>query len=77
MTDHLMGAAEVAKLLGVSRVRVHQIAAADPAFPDPVAELAAGRIWERAAIEEWARQRGKGSPPGARASTGTRRKRKS
>lgn len=64
MTEHLMGAAEVAKLLGVSRVRVHQIAAADPTFPDPVAELAAGRIWEREAIEEWARQRGKGSRPG-------------
>ncbi len=50
---HLMGAAEIGKRLGVSRQRVSQLAAADPTFPKPVAELAAGRVWETADIERW------------------------
>jgi prophage regulatory protein len=40
----LMGAQEVAELLGVSRQRVHQLAER-PDFPAPVAVLAAGKIW--------------------------------
>lgn len=75
MTEHLMGAAEVAKLLGVSRVRVHQIAATDPTFPKPIAELAAGRIWDRVTIEEWARQREKASPRSPDTAKGRRRNR--
>lgn len=50
---HLMGAAEIGKRLGVSRQRVSQLAADDPTFPKPVAELAAGRVWETADIERW------------------------
>jgi predicted DNA-binding transcriptional regulator AlpA len=48
-----MGAAEIAERLGVSRTRVHQIVAADPAFPAPVATLASGKIWSADDIERW------------------------
>lgn len=54
----LMGNAEVAALLGVSRQRVLQLAQS-PAFPKPVAELAAGKIWLRAEVEQWARETGR------------------
>ncbi|MBL7487614.1 DNA-binding protein [Frankia sp. AgB1.9] len=48
-----MGAAEIGKRLGVSRQRVSQIAAGDPTFPKPVADLAAGRIWHSEDVERW------------------------
>lgn len=54
MTDHLMGAAEVARFLGVSRQRLAQLVATNPEFPPPEAVLAAGRIWSRQAVEAWA-----------------------
>ncbi|MCW2545381.1 MAG: phage transcriptional regulator, AlpA [Frankiales bacterium] len=53
---HLVGAAEMAALLGVSRQRAHQLAAR-PDFPEPVAKLSMGRIWERDAVAEWMRRR--------------------
>lgn len=56
--DHLVGAAEIAVMLGVSRQRVHQLAASDN-FPEPVANLTAGTIWLREDVEEWARQTGR------------------
>ena len=37
---------EIAELLGVSKQRAHQIAAED-GFPEPVAEDARGRLWDR------------------------------
>lgn len=54
MTHHLVGASEVAAILGVSRQRVAQLATAGHGFPAPEAELSAGRIWSREAIEAWA-----------------------
>jgi prophage regulatory protein len=49
----LMGAQEVAELLGISRQRVHQLAErAD--FPAPVAVLAAGKIWLGEDVRRWA-----------------------
>lgn len=58
MSHHLMGAAEVAAFLGVSRQRVLQLREkAD--FPDPVSQLASGPIWESADIETWARETGR------------------
>jgi predicted DNA-binding transcriptional regulator AlpA len=48
-----MGAAEIGERLKISRQRVSQIAADDPTFPKPVAELKAGRVWETADIERW------------------------
>lgn len=55
---HLVGAAEVADMLGVSRQRVHQLAV-QLGFPEPVVTLAAGKIWERAAIEAWLKTTGR------------------
>ena len=52
----LMGFKEIADLLGVSRQRARQLAAT-PAFPEPVARLAAGPIYESAAVEAWAKTR--------------------
>jgi hypothetical protein len=40
-------------MLGVSRQRVDQLAASD-GFPEPVAQLAAGRIWRLDDVEKWA-----------------------
>ena len=54
----LVGTAEIADLLGVSRQRVHQLVSrAD--FPKPIAVLSAGAIWERKVIEEWAERTGR------------------
>ena len=53
MTQHLVGVAEIARMLGVSRQRVHQLATTDPDFPKPEAVLSAGKIWSKAAIETW------------------------
>ncbi|NPC96601.1 DNA-binding protein [Nocardioides sp. zg-DK7169] len=53
-----MGVAEIAKLLSVSSQRVSQLAAT-ATFPEPIARLAAGPIWERADIESWARKTGR------------------
>ncbi|QCX28092.1 helix-turn-helix domain-containing protein [Nocardioides jishulii] len=58
MPENLVGVAEVADMLAVSRQRVHQLAAAE-GFPEPVAVLKAGKIWERADVEGWARSQGR------------------
>jgi predicted DNA-binding transcriptional regulator AlpA len=55
----LMTSSQVADLLGVSRQRVDQIVKTDPTFPQPAAVLPSGRIWERADIERWAREKGR------------------
>ena len=49
----LVGVAEVAQMVGVSRQRINELVRTDPDFPDPEAELAAGRIWCRQDIERW------------------------
>ena len=61
MTHHLMGLTEIARLLGVSRQRVHQLSKAD-GFPEPAAVLAAGPVWETATVEAWARETGRLKP---------------
>jgi predicted DNA-binding transcriptional regulator AlpA len=58
MPDHLMGVTEIANLLGISRQRVSQLARTET-FPEPVARLSGGIIWERADIERWAREAGR------------------
>jgi predicted DNA-binding transcriptional regulator AlpA len=55
----LVGVAEIARMLGVSRQRVDQMARNDPEFPQPIAELTAGRIWRLQDIERWARKTGR------------------
>lgn len=52
-SGHLLGVAEIAEILGVSRQRVDQLVGSYRDFPAPEAELAAGRIWSRSAIETW------------------------
>jgi len=48
----LVGAHEIRGMLGVSRQRVHQLATRSD-FPQPVAELAQGKVWVLADIEAW------------------------
>lgn len=55
---HLVGAAEIQDLLGVSRQRVQQLIAR-PDFPKPVDKLKMGKVWRRTDVEKWARSRGR------------------
>lgn len=48
-----VGITEVAGILGVTRQRAHQLTRAER-FPKPLAELAAGPIWNRHAIDRFA-----------------------
>lgn len=54
----LVSRVEIAEMLGVSQQRVHQLLAKG-GFPPPLAELAIGQVWERNAVEAWARARGR------------------
>ena len=51
---HLMGAAEIGRLLGVSRQRVQQLVNTS-GFPAPLAVLDMGKVWDGAQIREWAK----------------------
>ena len=65
MTHHLVGTAEIAEMLGVSRQRVDRLVKTASDFPAPVVEIAAGRVWKREAVERWIRanpRRGPGRP---------------
>lgn len=53
----LVSAPEAADILGVSAQRVHQIAAENTDFPEPVYELRAGRLWLRAAVQAFAERK--------------------
>jgi hypothetical protein len=50
----LLGASEVADLLGVSRQRVHQLHRENAAFPPPLVEVAMGPLWDEQAIDKFA-----------------------
>ncbi|HCB06273.1 MAG TPA: DNA-binding protein [Nocardioides sp.] len=54
----LVGATEIAEMLGISTQRVSQLAVKET-FPVPVAVLAAGRVWLRTDVEKWARETGR------------------
>ena len=58
MPEHLMDMQAIAELLGVSKQRVQQLAAAGK-LPEPTAELSIGRVWLRTDIETWARETGR------------------
>jgi prophage regulatory protein len=52
-TYDLMGSQEIrARLGGLSRQRVYQLTSRDT-FPAPVADLAQGKVWDAADVEEW------------------------
>ena len=54
----LVGVHEIADLLGLSKQRVHQLAWED-SFPEPVAELRMGRVWNLGAVRRWAKRVGR------------------
>jgi predicted DNA-binding transcriptional regulator AlpA len=49
---HLMGAAEIADRLGVSRQRVQQLVSS-PDFPAPESSLRMGKVWRTEDVEAW------------------------
>ncbi len=49
----LLGASEVAASLGVSRQRVHQLAAEHASFPAPLVRVKLGPLWDARAINAW------------------------
>ncbi len=59
----LVSGPEAAAILGVSKARVHQLAAENSHFPKPLYVLAAGSLWTREAIEafveQWERKPGR------------------
>ena len=55
----LMGAAEIGRLLGVSRQRVQQLVKTKD-FPAPAAVLDMGKVWHADAVRAWAAERGRG-----------------
>jgi predicted DNA-binding transcriptional regulator AlpA len=62
---HLVGMAEIAEMLGVSRQRVAQLIETYEDFPKPEVELTGGRVWSRTAVESWIAshpERGPGRP---------------
>ncbi len=50
--NHLVGVAEIASMLGVSRQRVDRIIRTDPQFPTPAAVLTAGRVWDTEVVQD-------------------------
>jgi predicted DNA-binding transcriptional regulator AlpA len=64
IVPELVGVAEIAELVGVSRQRVSTLAQKH-GFPAPVAVLAAGPVWTRSSIGHWVENwpRKAGRPP--------------
>ncbi len=55
---HLVSRVEIAEMFGVTRQRVHQLVSR-PDFPEPIAVLGVGMIWNREDVEQWARRTGR------------------
>ena len=55
-----IGATEAARIVGVHRANFARDWASRPGFPAPIGRLARGRVWDRAAVERYARTRGPG-----------------
>jgi predicted DNA-binding transcriptional regulator AlpA len=56
---HLVGSAEIGRMLGgLSRQRVQQLIA-QPDFPKPEIVLEMGKVWKRSAVEKWALAHGR------------------
>ncbi len=53
VTSHLVGVAEVAELLGVTRQRVNQLIEIYEDFPVPEIVLKSGRVWRTREVEAW------------------------
>jgi hypothetical protein len=50
----LVSAPEAADILGVTSQRLHELAASNREFPEPLYELRAGKLWLRQAVEAFA-----------------------
>jgi transposase-like protein len=58
--DELVGAAEIARRLGVKRPGVvHDWRRRYPEFPQPVTTLQAGHVWAWPDVEKWAKKTGR------------------
>lgn len=55
---HLVGSAEIGRMLGVGRQRVQQLISRDD-FPAPEVVLDMGKVWKRADVEAWAHGHGR------------------
>src|SRR4051794_714266 len=51
----LVGLAEMAEMFGVTRQVVANWKARKPTFPEPVAELKSGPVWEQSSVVAWAK----------------------
>ena len=58
--SELIGATEAAAIVGVHRANFVRDWASRPGFPAPLGRPARGRVWDRAAVERYARTRGPG-----------------
>lgn len=59
VVHHIVGAAEIGRMLGgVSRQRVQQLINRKD-FPKPEAELEMGKVWARESVVTWARDHGR------------------
>lgn len=58
----LVGAAELTRMLGLSKARVYQLVA-EPDFPEPAVSLVMGHVWELTAVQAWAEQKGRTLSP--------------
>lgn len=55
---HLVGSAEIGRMLGVGRQRVQQLINSGD-FPKPEVVLDMGKVWKREEVEAWARAKGR------------------
>ncbi len=55
---HLVGSAEIGRMLGVSRQRVQQLVSRDD-FPQPEVILDMGKVWKRDEVLAWAKAHGR------------------
>jgi predicted DNA-binding transcriptional regulator AlpA len=51
-----MGAAEIANRLKITRQRAYQITSRRD-FPEPIAHLAMGQVWDTEDVEAWIREK--------------------
>lgn len=54
-----MGLTEISELLGMTRGGADKLVKREADFPAPMAVLRGARVWEREAVEKWARETGR------------------
>lgn len=55
----LITAGEIARCLGISSTRVHQITHEDASFPAPRQESSLGKLYEEEKVKSWAKRAGR------------------